>query len=279
MDYLIRITETDSLTPGDVIRRVGDGKEQQGCFVRRDESGGLIAGDVVDLVNFSFVTEVGMLRSGSDFEFFKHKHRFSTSSVAEAARAIITGWVLFKEHLDLQKSILSFVESVYSPEHVMELSRDARLQALFVPVQQKFKIGKFKEKIDWEKVRDQRFRDALEALVGGKHMTYLAFIPGEQSHKPVFYTIGTKPHQETNVSLQREPFAFKPTHGGHIKIVSDESDKVKRFIVDAGSNFIGVGSHTSLATAEMITNALHELFPQHEFTALAGRGAHGAQSY
>ncbi len=279
MSYLTELKDPAILAPGDIVRRTGDGKEQQGCFVRLDENSGLIVGDVVDLAGNNFAAEVGVLRINPGDTLCRLDRRFASDQESLSARAIVTGWSLFKDVPALQKQILIFVERVYSPSQILELDKSGSLQTLFVPIQQKFKIGKFKEKIDWEKIRDQRFRDLLESLHEEKHITYLAFIPGEQSHKPLFYSIGTKPHQETNVNLQRETFAFKPTHGGHIKIVSPREATQKKFVVDAGSNFIGAGTYTSLPTAEMITNALHELFPEHEFVPLAGRGAHGAQSY
>jgi hypothetical protein len=274
--HLTKVEELDSLKSGDIIRRVSPAREQQGVFVKREADGALIVCDVIDLVECAFLAEAGVIRPGPEDEIFRLGHRFGEASNSEQARQVVRNWSLFREYPAIQKEIMTFVENTYTTNQIMELNKSGNLRALFVPIQQKFKIGKFTEKVDWDKIRDDRFKQALEAMGEGGHMTYVAFIPGEQNHKPLFYTIGTKPHQETIVALNREHFAFKPSHAGHIKLLSSVEGK-KHFAVDAGSNFLGAGIHTSLPTAEMVTDALDELFPGHRFEAMAGRGAFGIQ--
>jgi len=279
MEQIQEISDTQSLKSGDIIRRLSATRHHQGVFVKMDAEGGLIVCDVVDLKECSFLAEAAVIRPTPEDQIFLVNSRFGKSERTDEARNIVLNWSLYRDHPELQKGIVSFVENVYSPDQIVELGKAGNLRDLFVPIQQKFRIGKFKEKIDWEKIREDRFRDALEPLSEGGHMTYVAFIPGEQNHKPVFYTIGTKPHQETITELGREQFAFKPTHAGHLKLLKT-ADEGKHFVVDSGSNFLGAGIHTSLSTAEMVSKALTELFPNYEFTAMAGRGAFGAgQSY
>ncbi len=125
-------------------------------------------------------------------------------------------------------------------------------------------------------MRVERFGEALRSLFGGKHMTYVAFIPREGSSDPMFYTIGTKPHLETMKQLEREPFGFRPNNGGHIKCV-DEGEGKPVLLVDAGSNDLGAGMHTPLAIAELVVEALKKLYPDLEYRPMAGRGAFGLQ--
>jgi hypothetical protein len=103
-------------------------------------------------------------------------------------------------------------------------------------------------------------------------------IPSTSSFKPRFYSIGTKPHEETFMSLRSESFNFKPTHGGHIRSIRD-GEKIT-YQVDAGSNFIGKGIKTKLETARLISNALKREYRKFHFVPLEGRGAFGRkQSY
>ncbi|MCE9597515.1 MAG: hypothetical protein K8S54_06065 [Spirochaetia bacterium] len=275
-ELLQEVSDLQTLKEGDILRRQSPTRKQQGVFVKHNPEGGLILCDVVDLLECTFAAEAAVIRPLPEDKILLATGPFDDGKRSQEATQIVLNWSLFREHPEHQKAILQFIKSVYFPIQIIELNKAGNMREVFVPVQQKFKIGKFKEKIDWEKIRDEKFVAAIEALAEGAHMTYVAFIPGEQNHKPLFYTIGTKPHQETIVALNREQFAFKPTHAGHIKILSEGTDK-KRFIADAGSNFLGAGIHTSLPTAEMVTEALKELFPNYEFQAIAGRGAFGIQ--
>ena len=278
-DYLVEIKDFKDLTPGVIIRRQGPEKIQQGGFVKlTDDNEGLILINVIDLVEISFAAEGGIIRPAEGDVIYRHISRFGESLHTEAAKLILTNWVLFRERISLQNEIFEFVASSYSPEHIMDLKKRDELQQLFIPVQERFKIGKFKEKIDWKKVRIQRFKDLLDSLEEGKHITYVAFIPqADTHHEPMFFSIGTKPHLETLAQLKRDPVAFRPNRGGHIKVVSQTNERPKKFMVDAGSNDLGSGTLTSKAIAEMVTDALSSLYPEHEYIPMAGRGAHGIQ--
>ncbi len=277
-DYLVKFEDISTLEPGVIIRRQSDGKIQQGGFVKlTDEKDGVILINVVDLENDAFAAEGGIIRPGEGDELFRHVSRFGESSSTDAARAVLTGWSVYGKHPNLQGEMMEFMESAYSPEHVLDLKKTDELARLFVPLQQKFKIGKFTEKTDWNKVRFERFKTQLAEMEDGKHMTYVAFIPREGSHQPMFYSIGTKPHLETMTRLKDEGFAFRPNNGGHIKVISAQNETPKRFLVDAGSNDLGSGVHTSLAVAEMITEALKKVYPENEYEPMAGRGAFGIQ--
>lgn len=272
------ITDLAQLKPGQVIQRQGPGKTLQGSFVSLTESrDGAIVREVVNLTEPSFVAEAGILKAGAEESLFAQPDSFADSSHADAALAIVKDWTLFKEEPGRQADILAFVRAAYSPGQLVALKKTGTLATLFIPLQQRFKIGKFREKVDWDAVGVSRFKALLDGLEDEAHITYIAFIPKDSSGAPRFYSIGTKPHLETITNLKREPFGFRANLGGHIKIVSPIGATPRRFVVDAGSNDLGSGMHTALATAEMVTDALTKVYPGAEYTPLAGRGAHGLQ--
>ncbi len=277
--YLKEVSDLSTIEKGSVVRRQGNGKNQQGHYVRpADEGEGLIVAEVLDLSTGEYIAEAGILRPTDGDTFYVHQSRFGQDAEkTQSALEVVKSWSLFEKSPALHQDILAFVQAAFSPEQVLAWKRNDELKNLFVPIQQKFKIGRFEEKIDYDKVREERFGEQLVALHSGKHMTYVAFIPREGSHKPMFYSIGTKPHLETLKNLEREPFAFRPNHGGHIKCVIEEAGEQKQFLVDAGSNDLGAGMHTSVAIAEMVVEALLELYPDHAYKPLPGREAFGLQ--
>ncbi|MDH5657653.1 MAG: hypothetical protein OEZ34_17190 [Spirochaetia bacterium] len=273
-----KVDSADNLVSGDVIRRISQNgeKNQQAMYVKKDEDGALLVAEVLDFNAGTFVAEGGKIRLESTDSLYKGIHTFRDSSAAEEARKILSSWMLLKDHADISDQINAFFETAFFPEQIMDLKKTDNLKMIYIPTQERFKIGKFKEKVNWNKVREDRFTEALTALADGKHLTYIAFIPTDGNHKPLFFSIGTKPHHETHKVLQREAFYFKPTHGGHIKIVSAENEQ-KKFVVDAGSNEFGVGVKTSVSTAELVTDALTDIYPDYEFVPLPGRDAYGIQ--
>jgi hypothetical protein len=217
------------------------------------------------------------VRPADGDKLYVHKSRFDGGEKANEALEIVQSWTLFRDQPALQTDILNFVQTAFSPAQLLAWKKEDSLKFVFVPIQQRFKIGRFKEKIDYDKVRLERFRDQMARLQSGKHMTYVAFIPREGSHMPMFYSIGTKPHLETMKVLEREPFGFRPNHGGHIKCLSEEAGQPKRFLMDAGSNDLGAGMNTSLATAEMVVESLLALYGDFEIKPVPGRDAFGIQ--
>ncbi|MBI3394439.1 MAG: hypothetical protein HY042_01250 [Spirochaetia bacterium] len=277
VSYLIEVEDPASLERGIVVRRVTTGKIHQGMSGGLSEDGnGLILVDVIDLEARAYLTAGGVVRFQPGERFYRHAFSFRDSPVADAALAVVTEWVLFRDSPGLQAEILEFVKNCFSPEHILDLKKTDALPVLFVPIQQRFKIGRFTEKIDYDAVRRDRFRQQLDAMGDGKHMTYVAFIPNDTNHEPLFYSFGTKPHQETTVNLRREEFGFRPMIGGHIKAVVDNDGK-RRFIVDAGSNYLGVGQQTPLSVAENVVAGLKLVYPEFEFIPVPGRDAFGIQ--
>jgi hypothetical protein len=281
--YLIKINSPAEATVGSVIRRyAADGSKIQQGHVEglTDTKDAVIVSNVVDLKQNSFVTEAGIIRPAPDDQFYLHTSQFGVDPLSDKALEVISEWPLFKEHADLQAQIIAFAKISYSPAHIIEMKKNEQLAGLFVPIQEKFGIGRFKTKIDFNKELIKRFHTQLDSLYEDAHLTYVAFVPREKNKTSKFFSIGTKPHLETQKACMEDPGGFKPNQGGHLKIISRENELPKKFMVDAGSYELGGGQFTSLAIAEMVTDAMKENFPDFEFVPIAGRGAYGlAQSH
>lgn len=273
-----RIEPGSELAEGSVVRRINDEKDQQGAFMRYDDTGGLVMVNVVDMKNNSFAAEAGILRCEVGDCLYRFTTGFANSPASSDALDILMEWALFMKHPQLQDAMKYFFTTAFVPEQVLYLKKTDDLKQIFVPLQQKFKIGKFVEVVDWDKVRYERFMEQLYQLDAGDHLTYVAMIPQTSSYKPLFYSIGTKPHQTTAESLKSEPFSFKPSHGGHIKCMENEEGVI--LLVDAGSDFLGKGLKTPLRDAELVVKGLKQVYPSFYYKPLEGRGAFGSeQSY
>jgi hypothetical protein len=114
----------------------------------------------------------------------------------------------------------------------------------------------------------------LEAMNIGKNITYLAIITHLKNRVPQFYSAGAKSHDKTAKQLQEEAYRFDPTHGGQIKAAGLEKGK-KHFIVDAGSQYMGLGVKTPLSVSTIVADALKKTYPEFIFTPVEGQGAVG----
>jgi len=276
---ILSAADPATIEPGNVIRRIGNGKDQQGLFTRFDADGGMVLVSIIDPAKGEFVSDAGILRPAKGDSIFVYRDRFARDRVSDEAFTIIREWTLYKKHPDLQSPINYFVVAAFSPSQIILLKKHDLLSRLFIPIQQKFKIGRFEEKVDWNKVRKDRFREQLSSLHAGEHITYLALVSNSAGYSSAFYSIGTKPHYETHVCLQSEAYNFVPTHGGHIRAVRGKSGK-QAFVVDAGSEYKGKGVKTNLSTAEDVVRAMKKMYPDFEYHPVEGRGAFGTdQSY
>jgi len=273
------VPDKDQLARGQIIRRISQGKDQQGCFMNFDDQGDLIVVNVIDCNDASYLAPAGIMRIKEGDELYRYTDSFGKDQKSGKALAVIQEWPLFKKNPDLSDAIIYFISTTYSPSQVLYLRDRDMLKYVFVPIQQKFRIGRFMESVDWDTVRKQSFSGILQSMKYGDHITYIAMIPQQKTHKAMFYSIGTKPHQETEISLRSEPFNFVPTHGGHIKALKTSSGSVE-YLVDAGSNYLGRGTGTSIDTAREIVKALSSIYRDFHFIAVEGRGAFGSeQSY
>jgi hypothetical protein len=273
MDKTLKPIKTiKNLEPGTIIRRISDSKDQQGSFLKFDEEHNMILANIIDMATGTLIANEAVLKSQSGDKIFYYDSSFDDSPLSKKALTIVKEWPLFKEHKNLQDRILSFIRVTWVPEQIVEMSRTRTLQHLFVPLQQRFRIGRFKELRDPDRVCNDTFILWLQSLGEGSHITYLATIPGRSDAVPRFYSTGAKKHEETVKLLHKEKFRFDPTHGGHIRAAGVKSGK-KHFNVDAGCNYLGLGVKTPLSVCQLVSNALKSVYPEFEFTPLEGCGA------
>jgi hypothetical protein len=274
---ILREFDKSEIPPqGSIVRRIGKEKDQQGMFTRCDDKGGLILVNVVNPLMGEYLAEAGVLYVEKGDQLFRYMNSFADSPRTADALEYLYAWPLYQKNSELQKPIEQFIRTAYTPEQILLFRKNDSLSKLFIPVQQKFSIGKFAVKTDPVKLRKDRFRDRLQSMQTGDHLTYLALIPQIKSYSPAFYSAGTKPHYETDICLQSEPFAFPPSHGGHIRLIKGKNDK-KCFIVDAGSQYKGKGGKTLLSTAQEVVRQLKRVYPEFEYVPIEGRGAFGSQ--
>ncbi len=280
MDELLKpLGKNKKLEPGTIIRRIGGGKDQQGGFFEYDDEGNIILINIIDMNANSLCASRGVLKPKPGDKLYYYESTFNNSPVAEEAIRIIKKWPLFQEHRELRDQMLNFISVTYVPEQIIEMSNKGSLAPLSVPVQEQFRIGRFSERRNPERICNETFLKWLETLKEGNHITYVALTFQQKQPVPRFYTIGTKPHEETAKNLRDEPFNFPPNQGGHIKANGMKEGK-RHFLVDAGSNYFGRGIHTPLHVSEEVVRGLKKVFPELEFTPLEGRGAFGTeQSY
>jgi hypothetical protein len=277
--FLKPLPKNKRLTPGMIIRRTGDGKDQQGSFFKYTKDGGMVLINIIDLKSKTLFASKGILKPKPEDRLYYYESSFAKSPAAEKAYGIVKKWPLFQESVELQEQILNFVRITYAPEQIIAMSKEHDMAALFAPIQEEFRIGRFSERRSPERVCNEVFLRWLESLQKGKHITYVALVFSQKQAIPRFYSIGTKPHQETEKELRRERFNFPPNQGGHIKSMGVK-EGAKHFLVDAGSNYFGRGIHTPLHVSDLVVRGLKKVYPDMEFTPAAGRGAFGTeQSY
>jgi hypothetical protein len=281
MDKLLKpLTKKKKLGPGVIIRRLGGGKDQQGSFLEYDRDGNLILINIIDMKAGSLYASRGILRPKPEDKLYYYASGFSKKNpAAEKAFGIIKKWPLFQKHRDIQQQILNFISITYVPEQIIDMSKKNAMAAVFVPIQEEFRIGRFSERRNPQRLCNETFLRWLDSLQKGNHITYVALTFQQKQPVPLFYSIGTKPHEETTKVLRSEHFNFPPNQGGHIKAMGMKEGK-KHFLVDAGSTFFGRGIHTPLHVSEEVVRGLKKVYPELEFTPVRGRGAFGTeQSY
>lgn len=273
-DYFTPLEDPAKLQLGTIIRRLSDAKYQQGGFVKTDEEGNLILINVIDLFKGELLANEGILRPEPSDQLYYSTSSFKNHPKADEALQIIKDWPLYRENISLQSSILQFTIITFVPEQILRWKKEDRLSMLFVPIQQKFRIGRFKERRNPDRVCKEQFKMWLDSLHDGDHITYVALVTDKKSDVPKYFSLGTKPHMVTESALMGIAYNFKPNHGGHIK-ASGKSNGRKHFLVDAGSDHLGRGIKTAIKDAEKVVKGLKMLYPEYEFTPLEGRGAFG----
>lgn len=280
MDNCLKpLEDNNNLQPGTIIRRISASKDQQGSFLKFDKDYNIILVNIIDMITGYLLANEGVLKKQKDDKLYYYPSTFRDSPSYAKAMKIITSWPLYINNPVLQDKIVKFISISYAPEQIVEMERNDSLNLLFVPVQQKFRIGRFTERRSPERVCNDTFLQRLQVLHQGNHITYLALVLHQKHYIPRFYSAGTRPHDETTTLLKDEEFNFHPSHGGHMRVEGTRDGK-KHFLVDAGSNVYGRGVKTPLHVSEQVVEGLKKAFPEFEYTPMAGRGAFGTeQSY
>lgn len=262
------------LDKGTIVRQIGKKNDHQGSFDHYDDNGSMILLNVLDMKTASYAVDAGILKEKKNEDVFKYKGKFDSSPAAFYAIELVKNWTLYQKHPELQNNILNFVKSSFVPELIKYWRQTDQLYRLFVPIQQKFEIGRFKKTKNWDDFLKDIFKSRLDLLTTGEHITYLANIPNLKIFKNQFYSIGKESHVDTDKQLQKEPFIFCATHAGHIKVIDNNSDK-KHFIVDVGSSYKGQSINAPISFVKPVASALQKEFPNFKFTAVPGREAYG----
>jgi hypothetical protein len=277
---LAQVKNPGALAMGQIVRRTNKEKDQQGCFVRLTDDGALVVINVIDLIGHELVASEGLMRLQPGDRLGAYASNFRDSPSAAAALKLVKAWPLFRDNPSAQESILRFVASSFVPEQVLEWKAQDALTNLFVPIMQKFRLGRFTERRDPDRVCRERFKALLDELELEAHLTYVADLGIKGKTSPRFFSAGTKPHQTTETLLQDTDFSFAPTRGGHLRAVPSRKGKTKAFLVDAGSNHFGKGASATLASAQEVAEYMAVSFPDYEFIPCEGRGAYSIkQSY
>ncbi|MBN1498002.1 MAG: hypothetical protein JXA07_14610 [Spirochaetes bacterium] len=275
MDTCLKpLEDNNNLQPGTIIRRTSPTKDQQGSFLKFDKEYNIILVNIIDMLTGYLLASEGVLKKQPDDRLYYYPTSFKDSPDYSRAMKIITAWPLYANNPVLQDKIVLFISGSYAPEQIVEMERTDSLNLLFVPVQQKFRLGRFPERRSRDRVCNDVFMLWLESLADDTHITYLSCIREQKDHIPLFYSAGDRPHEATAAQLRQEIYAFDPTHGGHIRSSGLKGDK-KHFVVDAGSTYMGLGARTPKSHSEFVAKGLKKVFPDFEFTPEEGRGALG----
>jgi hypothetical protein len=273
-DLLIRHADARSIKDGTFIMRRSDSLEQSALLSTQND-GTFFARNIIDLNENEFVAGQGIIHPDTDDEIYEVNSEYGNNSDTSAALAVISRSALFERYESLRDEILTFVQSAFAPKYILFLKKNDALHNIFIPIQQRFRIGRFAVRDKWENLNSERFHKMLDRLIKNEYVTYMGYLPHGTSVKPVFYSLGTETHLETDLNLKKEPFLYTSNCGGNIKLHMVKGD-TKYFLVDAGSSYKGNGVKTSLDEAQDVSESLAALYPKHHFIPVEGRGAIGS---
>jgi hypothetical protein len=274
-DFIFTVPQGDPIESGAFIIREGNGFAQMARFVGYDEQGFKLE-NVIDLNDNAFVASQGILRPGRDDTIYVINSRYGNDDQSHIALDIVKRSALYERHPAAQRQIIDFVKAAFAPRFILFLEEINSLHYVFIPIQQRFRIGRYAVKDKWENLNTTKFRDMLDRLIQNEYLTYMGYIPMGTTAKPIFFSLGTETHLETDLKLKREPFLYPSNCGGNIKLHKVKDD-MKYFLVDAGSSYKGNGVNSKLEDAESVSVFLKSMYPQHQFIPVEGRGAIGSK--
>jgi hypothetical protein len=272
--FLVSARKED-IHEGDFILRDGKNTAHIARFHSMDDDA-MILENVIDIKANSFITERGLLIPAEEDSLYTFNSAWSKDDDSHIALEIVHKWALFTELPRMQKHILKFITSSFAPAFIIYLKETDALKHVFIPVQQRLRIGRFSEKVIWEDLNIHRFHGMLEELIQNEHITYMGYLPQGIARRPMFFSNGIVTHLETDMKLKNEPFLYPSNCGGNIKFLKEHQNR-KYFLVDAGASYKGNGVKSTLEEANNISVYLKKLYPEYRFIPVEGRGAIGSR--
>src|SRR5208283_2337428 len=123
--------------------------------------------NIIDMTGNTLCATRGVLKPKPDDKLYYYESTFNNSPAAEKAVGIIKKWPLFQDHPELQDQILNFISVTFTPEQIIEMSGTNSLAPVCVPIQEEFRIGRFTERRNPERVCNETFLRWLESLKKG----------------------------------------------------------------------------------------------------------------
>lgn len=257
--FIIRISETDHLI-------------ELGKFCGYKNENAIILKNIIDLKNNEYFAESGILKITSKDEIFIIENRKYTHEQLKRFIRIIKNWALFPKLLKNREKYINFILSTFPYEFIFWCEENLLLNHIFIPVQQKFKIGKYSNFSKWEDYNHSNFKWRLDKLYNDDYITYMGRIPVCAGDRMFFYSKGKFSHIETEHKLKCEPVIYDTNCGGSIKCVKNINN-VKFFVVDAGSTYKGKGALATFGEADIVADYLNKMYPEFVFMPARGRKA------
>ncbi|MFW6364957.1 MAG: hypothetical protein ACOC2H_00625 [Spirochaetota bacterium] len=273
-DFVSRIGDIIDVPEDSFVLRITDETSQTAMYRGMTDDGCLLLSNVIELKSNLFIASDGVVRPERFGELYLMDSFYCEDIYSEQALDTVINWSLFQNTPRMQRRMLSFVKEAFAPMYVLYLKRTDQMHRLFVPVQQRFRIGRYALKPRWEDANLAKFKTQLETLVREKHITYVGHLPESLTDTPVFFTAGNYSHLETDRIFHDEPCLYRANCGGNIKLAR-EDESAKCFVVDAGASYKGNGVNASREEASVVAGYLKELFPDYVFVPASGRGAVG----
>ncbi|MBN1501355.1 MAG: hypothetical protein JW982_14440 [Spirochaetes bacterium] len=271
----VRKVESGQIIPDNsYILRINKNTAQLGSFRSYHDENTVILRNVIDLINNEYITDEGILRSDKSDELFLIESCYAKNIQTDKALNMIYNWALFAKYKSYQPGILNFVKTTFSPEFILWAKKEGYLSCIFIPIQQKFKIGRFSQNSRWEDINKIDFKTKLETLTENDYLTYIGYLPQHIIEDPMFYSTGKISHIETDLRLKKAPFLYNSNCGGNIKFLNEKRN-ARYFLVDAGASYKGKGVNATKEHACDVIAHLKKMYPEFYFLPASGRDALG----
>ena len=150
----------------------------------------IVLESIIDLNAATMIAEQGFMKILDNESYFSVDTDFSFDECKDALSVIETS-ALYTANPAKRKDIVSFTASVFPPRFILFLKKKNMLSTIFVPAQQKLRIGKYTGLEKWEDVNKNRFRNMLEELCENEYIKNMACLPEGRSKRDLLFTSGT----------------------------------------------------------------------------------------